>query len=89
MEFTNLINNAIEIIEKEMCIEENTIFLERYVKMKNYLQRLQEAYNLNKLNTNSIYLNVVRMLDHGDSEKLQCAISELNHFYQEKIYQEK
>lgn len=89
MKFIELINNTKCILDEEMCIEKNLIFAERYTKMKTYLQKLEEAYKLGKMNKSSICLNIVRMLNHGDSEQLVDSVTNLNHYYQEYIYQEK
>ncbi len=88
MKFIELINNTKGIIDMEMSIEENEIFVERYTKMQAYLQKLEEAYKLDKMNKGNVCLNIVRMLNHGDSEQLVNAVSELNHYYQKNIYQE-
>lgn len=88
MKFIELINNTKGIIDMEMSIEENAIFVERYTKMQAYLQKLEEAYKLDKMNKGNVCLNIVRMLNHGDSEQLVNAVSELNHYYQKNIYQE-
>ena len=88
MKFIELINNTNGIIDTEISIEENAIFVERYTKMQAYLQKLEEAYKLDKMNKGNVCLNIVRMLNHGDSEQLVNAVSELNHYYQKNIYQE-
>ncbi len=88
MAFIELIKNTKSIIDVEMSIEENAIFVERYTKMKDYLLRLEDAYRLDKMNRGNVCLNIVRMLNHGDSEQLVNAVSELNHYYQINIYQE-
>ena len=88
MKFIELINNTECIIDNEMGRAENYIFVERYTKMLTYLRKLDEAYRLDKINKGCICLNIVRMLNHGDSEQLVNAVSELNHYYQKNIYQD-
>ena len=88
MKFIELINNVKDIIELEISTEENVIFVERYTKMQDYLQKLAEAYKLDKMNKGNVCLNIVRMLNHGDSEQLVNAVTELNHYYQKNIYQD-
>lgn len=87
MKFLELINNTKSILDMEMSMSENAIFVERYTKMQNYLQRLEEAYKIEKINKGRLCLDIVRMLDHGDSEQLVKAVSELNHHYQKNLYQ--
>ena len=89
MKFIELINKTKKIIDMEIRDEENALFVERYNKMQIYLQKLDEAYNAGKMNKESICLSIVRMLSHMDSEQLVDAVSELNHYYQENIYQGK
>ena len=35
-----------------------------------------------------VYLDIVRMIDHGDDDELQDAIAAVNRYYQENIYEE-
>lgn len=88
MEFIELINEAIMIIRTEEKQECNYIFADRYQRMVDYLQKLEIAYKSGKINRKSLCLNIVRMLDHGDSEELQDVVSRINHYYQENIYEE-
>lgn len=88
MKFIELINDAIIVIGKEKSINEKQNFADRYTKMIEYLEKLKVAYQLEKMNRKSICLNIVRMLDHGDSEILQEAVTKVNHYYQENIYEE-
>lgn len=88
MEFIKLIDEAIMIIRTEEKQECNYIFVDRYQRMVDYLQKLEIAYKSGKMNRKNLCLNIVRMLDHGDSEKIQDAVSRINHYYQENIYEE-
>ena len=88
MDFIVLIDKALMVINTEINEEENRIYKERYLKMINYLERLKEAFKMGKINKKNLCLSIVRMLDHGDSERLQDVISEVNHYYQENIYEE-
>lgn len=88
MEFIELIKNAIDIIEEEMNQKEKQIFVDRYKKMIEYLKKLAVAYQSKTIYKKDIYLNIVRMLDHGDSEMLQEAVTKVNHYYQKYIYEE-
>lgn len=82
------INNTKSIIDREISMQENVIFVERYMIMQNYLQNLCEAYKMDKMNKGNICLSIVRMLNHGDAEQLVDAVSELNRYYQKYIYEE-
>lgn len=88
MEFEKLIDNAIMILGKEMNKKEYSIFSDRYMRIDNSLRQLKTAYKIGNMNKKSICLNVVKMINHGDSEELQSAITEVNHYYQDYIYME-
>ena len=85
-EFTKLIDQAVLILSKREKDENYIIFWERYVKMREYLEKLRSAYVKNTLDTKKVCLNIVRMLDHGDDEELTNAIVEVNRYYQDHIY---
>lgn len=86
MEFIKLIDKAIMTIDME--IKKNKCYFERYQKMRKYLESLKKAYELEVINRKDIYLSIVRMLENGDSEQLQDAITAVNHFYQDNIYRQ-
>ena len=88
-EFTKLIDQAVLILSKREKDENYIIFWERYVKMREYLEKLRSAYVKNTLDTKKVCLNIVRMLDHGDDEELANAIAAVNSYYQEHLYSEK
>lgn len=88
MEFIELIDEAIMIIKTEEKQEYNYIFADRYQQMVDYLQKLKIGYKSGKMNRKSLCLSIVKMLDHGDSERIQDAVSRINHYYQENIYEE-
>ena len=87
MESIELIDEAITIIRTEEEKECNYIFADRYQRMVDYLNKLEIAYRSGKMNRKSLCLNIVRMLEHGDSENVQDAVSRINHYYQENIYE--
>lgn len=87
MKFIELIDNAISIINNEID-EVNDMYEDRYLKMINYLEKLKVAYKIQRMNKKNICLSIVRMIDHGDSDKLQNAITQINTYYQENIYEE-
>lgn len=88
MEFVELINKAIKEISVELEKDEKKIFSNRYLRMISYLEKLSIAFQNDKLNRNNICLSVVRMVDHGDSENVKDAVSAVNHYYQDNIYED-
>lgn len=88
MEFIELIDQAIMVIQKKEEDCKYRIYNERYGKMRVYLENLRNAYINKTLNNTKICLNIVRMIDHGDDDELQDAIVAVNRYYQENIYVE-
>lgn len=87
-EFVELINKAIKEISMELEKDEKKIFSVRYLKMISYLEKLSIAFQRDKLNKNNICLSIVRMVDHGDSESVKDAVTAINHYYQNNIYED-
>ena len=86
MEFVRLIDEALCTIKKEAKDESRAIFFDRYEKMIIYLEKVKIVYLEKRLKNDNVYLSIVKMLDHGDSEEMQEAVYRINDYYREKIY---
>ena len=85
MEFLDLIDRAIEVVNEEMTPERG-IFKDRYLKMIKHLEILKLSYTIDTLKKDQICLDIVRMLDINDSERLKNMIYSVDHYYQNNIY---
>ena len=88
MEFIELIDQAIAILQKKEMDDNYAVFRERYEKMRMYLENLRKAYVNKTLDNTRICLDIVRMTDQGDDDELQDAVAAVNRYYQDKIYEE-
>lgn len=86
MEFTELIDQAIMVVNKKEVDDNYKMFWDRYKRIREHLEYLRNAYINKTLNNTQICLNIMRMIDHGDDEELHNALLAVNRYYQDNIY---
>ena len=88
-EFCILIDSAVEIIKKNIKIDEYCDYIERYQNIIIELEDLKKAYLDNRLFKKFFNLNVVHMVEENiDNRELIKAIDDINKYYIENIAEE-
>lgn len=88
-EFCILIDSAVEIIKKNIKIDEYCDYVERYQNIIIELEDLKKAYLDNRLFKKFFNLNVVHMVEENiDNRELIKAIDDINKYYIENIAEE-
>ena len=85
-EFTELIHNALKILENETGLEKNAAYVDRYHSMKAELEALEQAYQSNQIDKTLPCLYVVKLLGLYDSLELLDAVGALNCYYRKHFW---
>lgn len=85
-DFRELIQNALQVLEKEMGLEKNAEYVDRYRSMKAELEALEQAYQSNQIDRTLPCLYVVKLLGLYDSLELLDAVGALNSFYRKHLW---
>ena len=80
-EFVNVIHEAINVVERELSLEKNAAFADRYRAMKKELETIEKEYKAGTLNDKVFKLNVMTLRDQRDAMELTNAIEDVNSFY--------
>ena len=86
--FNDLIVEGISVISGLTEKSANEDFIERYEKMINELENISYALKRNELYKNFSYLNIVKMLYHGDNEELHQVVNKINNYYMSNFYED-
>ena len=85
-EFTELIHNALKILENETGLEKNAAYVDRYHSMKAELVALEQSYQSNQIDRTLPCLYVVKLLGLYDSLELLDAVGALNCYYRKHFW---
>lgn len=85
-EFTELIHNALKVLETEFGLEKNAAYVDRYHSMKAELEALEQAYQSNQIDRTLPCLYVVKLLGLYDSLELLDAVGALNCYYRKNFW---
>ena len=80
-EFVNVIHEAINVVERELSLQKNAAFADRYRAMKKELETIEKEYKAGTLNDKVFKLNVMTLRDQRDAMELTNAIKDVNSFY--------
>lgn len=86
--FVELIDLGILTVKELKQKSEYNIFISRYNIMIKELEDLKNVVINEKIATNFIYLNIMKILDYNDPKELEDIIVNINKFYVDNYYEE-
>lgn len=87
-EFIKLIDLGTSIIKGLKQKPEYHVFIDRYNLIIKELEDLKKAVINEKIITNFMYLNIIKMLDHNDPKELEDIVIKINKFYADNYYED-